>query len=326
MPINFNETISFICPKCHKIFHTQIHKKLNHIRWCQIDDKGNKIPSFHKVKFQDINWNKIQAEYDTTHSWIHVIKLFNLSRTIIKYGQKNKLLSLNKRPFHTKETKNKLSKIRQNWIKLNPDKHYWRNNKKFVSKPCEYVKNILNNKNISFVEEFEPIKDRGFSIDIAFPNDKIGIEINGNQHYNRDGSLKEYYNNRHIIIEKEGWKLYEIPYMLVYNETFIDLLKDIMNKIDTHIVYKPNVKKKNNNRYDVCPICGNKKQIKSKMCIVCRKEKRKENIPTKKELLYDIRNFTFLQLSKKYGVSNVAIRKWCKSLGIYEERKIKHKK
>lgn len=32
-----------------------------------------------------------------------------------------------------------------------------------------------------------PLDDRSFSLDIAFPEKKIGIEVNGNQHYERNG-------------------------------------------------------------------------------------------------------------------------------------------
>jgi very-short-patch-repair endonuclease len=67
---------------------------------------------------------------------------------------------------------------------------------------------------------------RNFAIDIAFPNEKIGIEINGNQHYQSNGQLKKYYQERHDILEGFGWKIFEIPYLMVWNEDFkSDILK-----------------------------------------------------------------------------------------------------
>ena len=89
------------------------------------------------------------------------------------------------------------------WLKNNPNKHSWKTSKK-KSIPCEKFKNILKSNKISFVEEFTPLIDRMFSIDIAFPDKKIGIEINGNQHYSSDGQLKPYYKDRHDLIEKKG--------------------------------------------------------------------------------------------------------------------------
>lgn len=63
-----------------------------------------------------------------------------------------------------------------------------------------------------------PLDDRNFSIDIAFPDLKIGIEINGNQHYNPDGSLKAYYAERHNLIVEAGWKLMELHYSVAYGD------------------------------------------------------------------------------------------------------------
>ena len=56
----------------------------------------------------------------------------------------------------------------------------------------------------------EFVLDNASNIDIAFPDIKLGIEINGNQHYNSDGTLKDYYQERHNLIEEAGWKLLEV--------------------------------------------------------------------------------------------------------------------
>lgn len=105
---------------------------------------------------------------------------------------------ISKRATCSNECRNKLiSQKRTQYLKDNPETHVWKRNTKFESVPCNNVKQYLKNKNIEFSEEYNPIQGRSFSIDIAFPISKIGIEINGNQHYNPDGSLKEYYQNRH---------------------------------------------------------------------------------------------------------------------------------
>ncbi len=62
------------------------------------------------------------------------------------------------------------------------------------------LKKILDNINVKYVPEYNPLINRFFSIDIAFPDKKIGIEINGNQHYNIHGSLKEYYQIQSIKV------------------------------------------------------------------------------------------------------------------------------
>lgn len=112
------------------------------------------------------------------------------------------------------------------------------------SVPCEKVKEKLSANNISFVEEFMPIDNRLFRIDIAFPNKKIGIEINGNQHYNLDGTLKKYYQDRHNLIEAAGWELHEYHFSIAYNSNLDDLINILKNnysldKFDYSFYIKP---------------------------------------------------------------------------------------
>ena len=113
------------------------------------------------------------------------------------------------------------------WLKDNPDKHVWKYNDKFISKPCEFLKEMLKNKKLEFVEEYKPLLEYNYSIDIAFTKNKIGIEVNGNHHYETDINnfiLKKYYQKRHDLIEKDGWTLIELHYKKVYNEEIIDNL------------------------------------------------------------------------------------------------------
>lgn len=128
---------------------------------------------------------------------------------------------------HTQESKKKMSDARKKWLSENPDKHIWRKNNKFVSKPCENLKKYLTSKGINFVEEYEPFEDHHYCVDIAFPDEMIGIEVNGNQHYDDDGNLREYYQTRHNLFEERGWKLFEIHYSKCYNikiDDFSDIL------------------------------------------------------------------------------------------------------
>lgn len=104
---------------------------------------------------------------------------------------------------HDEETKNKISESRKKFLKENPDKHPWKNNSKFKSKPCEVLKAKLKENYIEFVSEYtDKVWIHSYAIDIAFPNKKIGIEINGNQHYNKDMSLKPYYKKRQKYLEE----------------------------------------------------------------------------------------------------------------------------
>ena len=135
---------------------------------------------------------------------------------------------------HTSETKAKLSEIRIKYLAENPDKPAWKTKDKFKSIPCEKVKDELKLLNIPFTPEFMPLlhKKRFFSADITFLDKKIMIEINGNQHFQSDGNLKPYYQNRHDLIEAEGWKIYEVPYHVAMRKGFVkDFVIPIFNGV-----------------------------------------------------------------------------------------------
>ena len=128
----------------------------------------------------------------------------------------------------TVEEKENLSKKRKQWLLDHKDQHVWRRDSKFLSEPCENLKQYLKNKGINFVEEYEPFDDINYCIDIAWPDEKIAIEVNGNQHYNRDGSLSKYYQKRHNLFKERGWKIFEIHYSKCFNinlDDFNDILK-----------------------------------------------------------------------------------------------------
>ena len=127
--------------------------------------------------------------------------------------------------------KEKISVARKKWLAENPEKHPWKFMDKYKSKPCETLKKVLRDFGFSFEQEFTDKEwGRHFSLDIAFLDKKIGIEVNGNQHYNRDGSLTDYYQERHDLIEGTGWLLLEVPYMWCYKPEKIELLKMAIDK------------------------------------------------------------------------------------------------
>ena len=204
------------------------------------------------------------------------------------------------------------------YYKKNMDKHPWRNNSKFISKPCENFKKILIENNIRFVEEFSEFKKHLYSIDVALPEFKLGFEINGNQHYYKDGTLKEYYQKRENYLSSEGWKIYQIHYTLCYNkEVIIKIINDGINnnKLEFDFDYDKylynilnrNGKRKKKNK---C-ICGELISDKSKFCIKCYNlSRRKVDRPTQDTLISEVEENGYRATGKKYGVSDNAIKKW----------------
>lgn len=74
-----------------------------------------------------------------------------------------------------------------------------------------------------------------------------------------------------------------------------------------------------------CPICGSIKEATAKFCVDCSHIKsRKVERPNRNVLKEEIRTIPFTILGKKYGVSDNAIRKWCKSYDLpYKSSDIK---
>ncbi len=208
------------------------------------------------------------------------------------------------------ETKRKLSNIRKEWLRNNPEKHPWKNNNKFKSVPCETLKNKLKDRNMLFQEEIRPLENRFYSIDIAFIDKGIGLEVNGNQHYDNT-ELKPYYKNRKNEIEKNGWRLYDIHYTKVYDDDFVNDLIRMINgeSIILDLKFKINIEK---------PIykckCGNiLKSNKTGDCVKCsRFKKRKVERPSYDQLINNIKSLGYLGTGRKYGVSDNCIRKWIK--------------
>lgn len=220
---------------------------------------------------------------------------------------------------HKDSTRKKLSEIRKKYLNENPDKHPWKKSDKFKSVPCEKFKNILKQHGLTFVEEYQPLSNKFFSIDISFPDKKIGIEINGNQHYDRNGQLKNYYKDRKKLIEKEGWKLFDYHYSVAYDETMCKkIISSLKNDYDlSNIDYSFFVKEKK--EIAPCIDCGAKKKWKTSLrCPKCASvnnglQKRKTTRPPHQELLKLISEKGYCAVGRMFGVSDNSIRKWLRT-------------
>ena len=262
-----------------------------------------------------LSTSEIEKKYKLSHSVVRRIlgnKIRSFSESIsVSHKMRPRKIS--------NETKKKLSIWRIQYLKDNPDKIKWVGNE---SVPSMKFKEILTQNNISFVEEFKPLEDRFFNIDISFPDKKIGIEINGEQHYERNGKLKKYYQDRHNLIENNGWKLYEIHTSLIYKKEFIDdIILELKNNFNLEGINYEFYKKDLNE--NVC-LCGSKILRNSKMCLNCYNKlskKRKVERPTYDVLLKEIDEIGYSGTGRKYRVSGNSIKKWVK---MYEKHGINY--
>ena len=65
----------------------------------------------------------------------------------------------------------------------------------------------------------------------------------------------------------------------------------------------------------ICPYCGNEKDKHAQMCINCRNFKKSQEtamgLVTREELKNLIRYFSFVEIGRKYNITDNAVRKYC---------------
>lgn len=77
------------------------------------------------------------------------------------------------------------------------------------------------------------------------------------------------------------------------------------------------------NKINTCPSCGKIISKESSHCKQCSSfSQRKVERPNRETLKNEIRNCSFLSLSKKYNVSDNAIRKWCEKYNLPYKKSI----
>lgn len=247
----------FICKYCGKEFENKA-KLGGHSTYCI--NNPNRENNLIKLKlarsnidYKNLKNNKFICQYcnkevgnkgclvlheksceNNPDKFISITKKKLIEKKERKKRSPNKFPSPNKGKKMSAEFCKKISEARKKYLNEHKDEHVWKRNSKFISIPCQNLKNKFDELGIKYIEELTPFDDYNYSIDIAWPDIKVGIEVNGNQHYNNDGTLVEYYQKRHNIFESRGWKLYEIHYTKCYNidiKDFNDILKlDIYDK------------------------------------------------------------------------------------------------
>lgn len=188
----------------------------NHVAWCRSNPKRSERAKA-LIKVREHLKGKPGANQHT--------KASKEGRKIeVSQETRDKIGKAGTGRLHNEETKEKLSEIRRRWLQDNPDLHPWKRNDKFKSVPCEVLKTRLRESGLQFEEEYTPLQDRSFAVDIAFPEALLAVEVNGEQHYNRDGTLRTYYRERHELIEKSGWRVIELHYARCYADDIVEII------------------------------------------------------------------------------------------------------
>ena len=195
------------------------------------EKKGNWQCNVCKQKFE--SKNEMRNHFKDSHKELtrsRGVKICKLCGAEYVNIRKHNKVCPNRSHVHhfTEEERAYLSEKRRKYLRENPDKHPWKGNSKFISVPCEKLKNYLRENDIKFEEEYtDPNWNRLYSMDIALLDKKIDIEVNGNQHYNGN-LLKERYQIRHDYLESQGWTVIELHYSKCFKD---DELLKILEKV-----------------------------------------------------------------------------------------------
>lgn len=207
--------------------------------------RGRIINQGHHRGTKDMNtvdWKAVQEYAEQNHGWKEICQHFGLSHNMLGRARRKGLFigrtkeqarsaaQANRKDFkHSPETRVKCSESRKKYLAEN-NLPAWKTHDKFKSIPCEQFKEQLTQLGIPFIAEHQPLRHIGrfFSIDVAFPDIKLGIEINGNQHYTPERTLKPYYQDRHDLIVVDGWELIEVPYIKVFDESYVNELVELI--------------------------------------------------------------------------------------------------
>jgi len=246
----------------------------------------------------------------------------------------------------TPDRKKKQSELKKIFYKKYPEKHPNRilaNNRIKMSFPERMVYDYLKKEEISFIHNAPILK---YFVDFLIGN--VGIEVDGEKWHDK---IKDS-NRDSEILSHENIRIIRIPAKIIIKQTPVilskilnlDDKKEIQYKIEEFLNNIEENRKKEQINQIIEMDTNNPKliynNIKSEINIRCKTcnryfcyvpnkpyirycshkcasfSNRKIIWPSKQQLRKDIKKFSVVHVGKKYGVSDNAVRKWCKSYGM----------
>lgn len=221
---------------------------------------------------------------------------------------------------HSEITKEKLRKKRLDYMEKYPENTGWR--RRNISYPEKmFIKLLekyeLDKKYLIFREyPFFP-----YCIDFAFIDLKLAIEIDGSQHLLPDRVISDNMKDKKLI--KNGWSIIRFSSNEV-TRNFENIFNVIINKIENisngtqiyekvGIVKLPSQKiyKKVERDENGHSKLEKERYLRQRRCVR----------PSKDDLLTMVKTIPFKTISSNFGVSDSAIKKWCKQYGIPYRKK-----
>lgn len=126
-------------------------------------------------------------------------------KTLSENYANGKFIPSQKGKLHTEEEKRKISESRKKYLLEHPEKvpYVLNHHSKGDSYPEKYFKEVFNNAEINYNQNYY---SNGYFLDFAWPNIKIYIEIDGEQHY-VDHRIVEHDKIRTQRLHDLGWRL-----------------------------------------------------------------------------------------------------------------------
>ena len=256
-----------------------------------------------------------------------------LGENIRNFSEANKIAH-KKYPNNYKlseETKNKIRKARLNWMKEHPEQTAWR--LKNMSYPEKCFQKILEDNGLDkkylIYREYSVFP---YFIDFAFINEKLAVEIDGSQHLEEDRKKRDIKKDKLLL--SKGWKILRIAANEVTHDgvkalnAVLDMLEEPTMQYDTVGILKaPKIK------IEVIKKVGILKAPKSHKKVARGEDglsdgerlralnQRRVERPSKEVLSRLLQESNFTAIGRTYGVSDNAIRKWCKTYKLPHRKK-----
>jgi very-short-patch-repair endonuclease len=241
---------------------------------------------------------------------------------------------------HTQEIKLKISKARKKYLNEHPDKiPYLMYHASKMSYPEKRFKQVLEESGIKGWIYNYP--NGRYLYDFGFPELKLDVEIDGNTH-----TLDKV---KKIDIERDEWAISKGWHILRFTaskctknlpaciNSLLDTIKILNPSYDLYDInknwkkIKSKIKLYKHGGYIQCKGCNKTFLLPDKRQLFCNKKcssthsakhrkdgifRRKVQRPSSPQLIQEIKSTNFCAVGRKYGVSDNAIRKWCKSYNI----------
>ncbi len=217
----------------------------------------------------------------------------------------------------TNEVREKIRIAHIKWLKENSENTAWR--LKNMSYPEKCFQKILEDNGLDkkylIYREYSVYP---FYIDFAFVNEKVAVEIDGSQHLEEERKKKDEEKDKLLL--SKGWRILRITAneAIKNGSNVIESVAKMLGNTETKYTKVGILKSPKKNKYK--KVVRGKDGLTEKERLRAIKQRRVER-PSKEELSKMLIEKTFSDIGRIYGVSDNAIRRWCKWYGLPHRKK-----